>query len=102
MSTIADEADRTLGDMYHVMNFQRLSYSSSSSSLRFFVVVGLTLLSRHCPSDLPPQRISSYKERLELQIQGICCRLCFSSPNKKMQREFCLVNKCSGNIVTFC
>jgi hypothetical protein len=66
IDTCVDDADRNLGDMYHVMNLQRFKH--------FFVLCEpsfLTFFSRHCPNDLPPQRISPYKERLELHIQGM-------------------------------
>lgn len=56
MEICIDDADRNLGDMYHVMNLQ----------------------SRHCPNDLPPQRISPYKERLELQVQDSLAMLLFN------------------------
>jgi hypothetical protein len=65
-----DAADRALTDMYNVMQFQRLE-NFCLVSLGFFNAS--LICSRHCPNDLPPQRISPYKERLELQIQGKRC-----------------------------
>jgi hypothetical protein len=66
---IVDDADRNLTDIYHVMNLQRLHVVFSPFPQKF----NTRFCSRNCPNDLPPQRISAYKERLELQIQGECC-----------------------------